>query len=252
MSMRAIRCSLGTSFLRRGSLAHQSAAWLARKSHSSILSLQDAFRDPSSPFHIPPGSQGPASPDPPVDVLDPAEEARETLIALGYDPTSFWEQRIVWGDHDAFQHVNNVRYLRFLESSRMQWIVSLAHELGGESRANNMLTGKGVSLIIKSVSADFKRPVVYPDTLLIGHRPHTGLIAPNSHGNGTEEKEKRLAKTHFYLKGAVYSYAQRRIVTEGDSILVWYDYDKLAKCDPGEDVQRALLRRMALAPNSKP
>ena len=34
-----------------------------------------------------------------------AEEARRELMKLGYDPTSFWEQPIVWGDHDSFQCV---------------------------------------------------------------------------------------------------------------------------------------------------
>ena len=43
-----------------------------------------------------------------------------------------------------------------------------------------------------------------------------------------------------------YSYAQRKIVTESDSVLVWYDYDKLAKCDPGEDIRRVLEGRMAI------
>ncbi|KZT00600.1 uncharacterized protein LAESUDRAFT_764507 [Laetiporus sulphureus 93-53] len=75
-------------------------------------SLQDAFRDPSSPFHLPPGTQGPASPDPPAEFLHTeaqetrAEQARTKMLELGYDPSSFWEQRIVWGDHDAFQSVN--------------------------------------------------------------------------------------------------------------------------------------------------
>jgi hypothetical protein len=32
-------------------------------------------------------------------------EARELLTEMGYDPTSFWEQPIVWGDHDSFQCV---------------------------------------------------------------------------------------------------------------------------------------------------
>lgn len=93
-------------------------------------SLQDAFRDPSSPFHIPPGSTGPASPDelppelrateqsPPVltarvsggvsatqnDQPDPAARARAKLISLGYSAGSLWEQSIVWGHHDAFRY----------------------------------------------------------------------------------------------------------------------------------------------------
>lgn len=67
-------------------------------------SLQNAFRDPSSPFHLPPGTRGPESPEAPAD--DP-ERARDEgfleLKKLRFDPGSFWEQAIVWGDHDAFQ-----------------------------------------------------------------------------------------------------------------------------------------------------
>ena len=75
-------------------------------------SLQDAFRDPSSPYHIAPGTQGPAHPEDHNNLSDYgeieeqrliAEEGRRKLLELGYDPTSFWEQQIVWGDHDSFQ-----------------------------------------------------------------------------------------------------------------------------------------------------
>jgi hypothetical protein len=31
------------------------------------------------------------------------ELARKKLVDLGCDPTSFWEQQIEWGFHDAFQ-----------------------------------------------------------------------------------------------------------------------------------------------------
>lgn len=48
------------------------------------------------------------------------------------------------------------------------------------------------------------------------------------------------------MKAVAWSYQQRRIVTESDSVLVWYDYDKLAKCSPGEDMLNVLDRRMKL------
>ncbi|KZP28703.1 hypothetical protein FIBSPDRAFT_947534 [Athelia psychrophila] len=98
--------------------------------------LRAAFRDPASPYHIKPGTQGPASPDEPTphehlpleftsasEPLSPAADAialaRTKLIERGYDPTSFWEQPIVWGHHDALQHVNNVHYVRFFESIKV-------------------------------------------------------------------------------------------------------------------------------------
>ena len=65
--------------------------------------LLDKFKDPHSPYHIPPGTQGPESPDDPPPPI--AAHSRARLVGMGYDPTSFWEQPIVWGDHDAFQRV---------------------------------------------------------------------------------------------------------------------------------------------------
>lgn len=55
---------------------------------------------------------------------------------------------------------------------------------------------------------------------------------------------KKLLKTHFHVLAVAYSYAQKRIVTECDSVLVWYDYDKLQKCDPGEEMRWILEQRM--------
>ncbi|KAI0075340.1 Thioesterase/thiol ester dehydrase-isomerase [Panus rudis PR-1116 ss-1] len=206
-----------------------------RYSHT-IRSLQESFRDPNSPFHIPAGKQGPAHPgDHGLDDIEfrdldreIAREARQTLLDQGYDPASFWEQPVVWGDHDSFQHVNNVRYVRFFESGRIKWMVSLGEEIGGPEKAQAMLKGKGVSLILKSISLNYKRPVTYPDTLLIAHKPH------------------RLPKTHMHVFAVAYSYAQRSIVTESDSVLVWYDYDRLVKCDPGVEVRAVIEGRMAL------
>ncbi|OCH96302.1 Thioesterase/thiol ester dehydrase-isomerase [Obba rivulosa] len=252
-------------------------------SSSSIKSLQDAFRDPSSPFHIPPGTHGPASPDPPSEAelhtsahdvpiglpdellsahdqslpstdafsasdVPPesplsgeqnewgqspvAETAKAHLLRGGYDPDSFWEQPVVWGDHDAFQHVDNVRYVRFFESSRIKWMRALAREIGGPQRENAILRAQGVGLILKSISVDYKRPVTYPDTLLVAHKVHTGLRA-------------KAPRTHFHFAGAIYSYAQQRVVTTCDSVLVWYDYDKLVKCDPGQKIEKILARRIS-------
>lgn len=137
-------------------------------------------------------------------------------------------------------------------------MASLGNELGGPEKRDAMLKGKGVSLILKSLSINYKRPVTYPDTLLIAHKPHTGPLFSTSNINvgndpnnadgssSTPNGGVRLPKTHFHVLAVAYSYAQRKIVTESDSVLVWYDYDKLAKCDPGEDVRKLLEGRMAI------
>jgi len=75
--------------------------------------LQAAFRDPTSPYFILPGTQGPEAEDSPphaygsdaaaLNSSDLLMKAKEELKNEGFDPLSFWEQHIVWGDQDVFQ-----------------------------------------------------------------------------------------------------------------------------------------------------
>ncbi|KAG6334167.1 hypothetical protein ID866_4914 [Astraeus odoratus] len=213
----------------------------------SWLSLQTAFKDPSSPFHIPPGETGPASPDDPPESYrnkrtepgleteptsgshdapgsreEAAKTARATLSSMGYDASSFWEQSIVWGHHDAFRQVHPSK-VRFIESGRMQWVMNLGNLLGGKERVQAMLAGQGISVILKSVNINFRRPVTFPDTLLVGHK----AIVSSS-------------RTQFILSAVLYSYAQQKVVADSEGVIVWYDYDKLRKCDPGDEAWRVL------------
>ena len=41
----------------------------------------------------------------------------------------------------------------------------MGDELGGPSRGKAMMNGQGVSLILKSIELQFRRPVTYPDTV---------------------------------------------------------------------------------------
>jgi len=237
---------------------------------SNIRELQEAFKNPDSPYHIAPGEKGPASPDelvpaqgdaPPSSTLDshmdwqhdmakpshrmqrmlenstegtsafddrkPDRKAAEKYaLDNGYDPTSFWEQKICWGDLDSFRHLNNVHYVRFLESSRMKWLESLAERAGGTQRRDKMLAGKGISLILKSVSVRYKRPVTYPDTLLVFAKP------------------QNFSPTQFTLASVAYSYNQRAVVTTASAECVWYDYDALQKTTIPKDMELLLKEYM--------
>lgn len=122
----------------------------------------------------------------------------------------------------------------------MQWVIEMGNLLGGKERAQAMLAGQGVSLILKSINVNFRRPVTFPDTvrelihflarsettrmqLLIGHK----AIVSSS-------------RTQFTLGAAAYSYAQQAIVADSEGVIVWYDYDSLKKCDPGDKTWRVL------------
>ena len=63
-----------------------------------------------------------------------------------------------WGDMDAFGHVNNTVYFRYLEEARVQLIEKMA---GGRIADNQH------SPVIVTASCVFLQPVVYPDNVRV-------------------------------------------------------------------------------------
>lgn len=56
-------------------------------------------------------------------------------------------------------------YACFYPKARVEWMMTLGNEMGGPEKARAMVKGQGISLILKSLSIKFKRPVTYPDTV---------------------------------------------------------------------------------------
>lgn len=59
-----------------------------------------------------------------------------------------------------FQHVNNVHYVRFLESNRMFFAEKLAGKLA-PARQRDIMRGSGQSFILQGISVRYRRPVVW-------------------------------------------------------------------------------------------
>ncbi|KAK1230726.1 hypothetical protein PQX77_006176 [Marasmius sp. AFHP31] len=106
----------------------------------------------------------------------------------------------------------------------------LGNRLGGPTRADALLKGKGVSLILKSIQVNYRRPVTYPDTLLLSHKPYIPQ----------HEDAKYQDPSHLYLASSAFSVAQQAFVAHAYETIVWYDYDKLRKCDPGDEYRNAV------------
>ena len=68
------------------------------------------------------------------------------------------EQAVAWGDMDAFGHVNNVLYYRYIESARIRYLDAL-----------NIFDEK-IYTVVASNQCKYLSPVFYPDTLKIGAR----------------------------------------------------------------------------------
>lgn len=62
-----------------------------------------------------------------------------------------------WGDMDAFNHVNNAQYLRYLEEARVQWLAGIP----GVS-----LTDRIAPVLVAS-NVNYRRPIEWPNEIAV-------------------------------------------------------------------------------------
>lgn len=63
-----------------------------------------------------------------------------------------------WGDMDAYRHVNNTTYFRYLEQARVEWLESMGYPVS---------TAVDTGPVIINASCTFLAPVVYPSRLRV-------------------------------------------------------------------------------------
>ena len=79
------------------------------------------------------------------------------MINISEYPVIF-EQNVAWGDMDAFGHVNNVQYYRYIESARICYFEELN------------IFQQDIYTVVASSQCQYLRPLFYPDQLKIGAR----------------------------------------------------------------------------------
>lgn len=104
-----------------------------------------------------------------------------------------------WGDQDAFGHVNNVMYLRWAETSRVEYLL----RAGIWQRYEKERLGP----IVASITCDYRRALEFPETVHVGARI-TGI--------GTSS---------IRMAHRVVSATAGDIAAELSTVLVLYDYN---------------------------
>lgn len=111
---------------------------------------------------------------------------------------------VQWGDMDAFRHVNNVTYVKWGESARIDYF----KEMNFFDSAPEKME---FAPILGFQSVKYIAPVLYPDTMHIGTK--------------TEEiKEDRII-----LKSYFFSEKQERLVAIQTHEIIVFDYKKQQK-----------------------
>ena len=73
------------------------------------------------------------------------------------------ENPVVWGDMDAYQHVNNTAYFRYFENARVKFCEEIRFSLNPEEM-------RGMGFVLAAIDCKFIIPLAYPDYLSVGVR----------------------------------------------------------------------------------
>ncbi len=121
---------------------------------------------------------------------------------------------ILWGDEDSFGHVNNIIYLRWAETARVEYLMRIG--LWG------MLKEEGVGPIVAALSCDYRRPLEYPDEVRIGARVTS------------------IGNTSFKMAHRIVSVRHRQVAAEVKSALVVLDYNVKKPVRVPDSVRKAI------------
>ncbi len=123
-------------------------------------------------------------------------------------------QDVLWGDMDAFGHINNTVYFRYFEDGRIAYF----DRIGITASLEQFKIGP----ILAKALCNFRLPLDYPDCIHIATRSRI-----------------QSAKT-FNMEYAVFSEKHGAIAAEGEGLIVYYDYAKGKSCEIPETIITAL------------
>ena len=126
-------------------------------------------------------------------------------------------QQVAWGDMDAFNHVNNVTYFRYMENARISYFSGM--EIFEDLARENL------TFVLGETRCRFRLPVTYPDTLLVGVRV-------------SEMKEDRLVTQYTLV-----SEQTGKVAAEGEATVVCVTRDTGRKNSLPDFVRERIARR---------
>src|SRR5438552_3519574 len=121
---------------------------------------------------------------------------------------------VVWGEMDAYRHVNNVVYFRYFESARLEYFRRLDWFKYEEE--------SGVGPILASTSCRFRKPLTYPDTISVAAR--VGAIGED----------------RFNIDLILVSHKLQALAAEGQGVIVTYRHHEGRKTPMPEELRRRI------------
>lgn len=121
---------------------------------------------------------------------------------------------VAWGEMDAFQHVNNIVYFRYVESARIVYFERLGFI--------EIMEQTGIGPILAETRCRYRRPLTYPDTVSVGARV------------------SEIGEDRFMMEYRIVSHKLEAIAAEGEGTLVSYNYREKRKAPIPDRVRRRI------------
>ncbi len=124
------------------------------------------------------------------------------------------ELPVVWGEMDAFQHVNNIVYFRYFETARIEYCRRIGFFEYQERT--------GIGPILAAIEARFRKPLTFPDTISVAVR-----VAA-------------VGEDRFTMEHRIVSHRLQAVTTEGSGTVVTYHYGEGRKVPVPEELKKRI------------
>ena len=119
-------------------------------------------------------------------------------------------QDLIWGDMDAFAHINNTVYFRYFEDARIAFFEKIG--------VIEYMESHRIGPILASTQCDFRAPLAYPGQIDIAA--------------GVEAVETK----RFTMAYEIYSRNLEKTAATGRAVIVYYDYENGRSCEIPESI----------------
>lgn len=126
-----------------------------------------------------------------------------------------FKQAVAWGDMDAYGHVNNTAYYRYMESARILYFDALD------------IFSTDIFTVVASNQCQYLKPVFYPDTLNVATR--------------IEELRNSALRMSYIL----WSEKQQAVIAQGEAVIVCVDKINMNKT-PIPEMLRSKMKELEL------
>ena len=128
---------------------------------------------------------------------------------------------VLWGDMDSFGHVNNIIYLKWCETSRVELMCKI-WDLDALSMSK-ILSENGMGPILANFNTNYRIPISCPDTIYV------------------KTRVKHIGNTSFGIEHQITSKNNgSKIVVDADSVVVMVNYKTGEKIQIDEENRKRL------------